>query len=77
MSGYFLSGNLSFTDPCIFTESAPRPIQSISRNVHEAWHDVLAQCRAILCNFFQRLITPIYKGPRTNKLITKRFIREK
>ena len=31
----------------------------------------------LFCNFVERLITPIYKGPKSNKSITKTLLREK
>ena len=49
-----------------FTESAPRPNQSISCNV----------CLSdVVCPLPMQKYT-IYKGPRTKQLITKRFLRE-
>ena len=59
----------------IFTESSPTgPIQSLSCNF------CLCLCVCVcttFCVFLLFLITPIYKGQKSNRPIAKRFLREK
>ena len=47
----------------LFTESAPRPIQSIGCNVHEQ------AAAAKMLYHLKSLITPIKKVPRSNSLL--------
>ena len=66
----YLIDSGSIMSPIFFLKYAPKPIQSISRDVRE-------EAKSYNIYFFQSLFTPIYKGPRSKLFITKRFLTDK